>query len=192
MVHPGPQPHVLGPTAISQEPDDAFLRDLEALFTLRRPAFIRSLRRFGVDVVEAEDITQEVFLRMCRPRSARPERLFEWLLACARNLAVTRFHRRRREVAGSSERWSMWERSLADPRCDTEVAYARRERNRVLAVAVAGLPPEQQRCLVLRSKGVTFRGIAELLDLPMRRVVYLTSLALSTLQARLADYREPS
>lgn len=86
----------------------------------------------------------------------------------------------------------MWERSLADPRCDTEVAYARRERNRVLAVAVAGLPPEQQRCLVLRSKGVTFRGIAELLDLPMRRVVYLTSLALSTLQARLADYREPS
>lgn len=159
--------------------------NLEAIFTIRRPEFIRFLAKFGVAAADAEDITQEVFLRMYEPERAtrQPHRPYEWLLACARNLAISRFRRGGREIKVVGDLWSKWERTLADPACDIEGMHIHRERCRKLARAIAALDPDEQQCILLRSDGVTFRQIGETLQLPLRRVVYLTHLATEKLQA---------
>lgn len=160
--------------------------EMEAIFTIRRPEFIRFLARFGVDAMDAEDITQEVFLRMYEPdrkNATRPERLYDWLLACARNLAISRFRRGCREIRVADDLWKKWERTLADAGCDVEGACLNRERGRKLARAIASLDREEQQCILLRSDGVTFRQIGETLQLPQNRVVYLTRLAMEKLHA---------
>ena len=48
--------------AADRETDALSGAELEALYLIRRPEMIRFLIRFGVDVIEAEDTTQEVFL----------------------------------------------------------------------------------------------------------------------------------
>lgn len=171
-------------TGESRESGDA-RSDLEAIFRIRRPEFIRFLAKFGVDAVDAEDITQEVFLRMYEPDRAtkQPERPYEWLLACARNLAINRFRRGCREIQVVDNLWKKWERTLPDPGCDTEGACIHRERCRKLARAIASLEPEEQQCILLRSDGVTFRQIGETLQLSTSRVVYLTRLATEKLHA---------
>src|SRR6185436_10287805 len=61
----------------------------------------RALRRFGVDVVEAEDLVQEVFVVMCR-RWADYDRgrpLRPWLLGIAFRVARDHRKRPRRELA---------------------------------------------------------------------------------------------
>lgn len=164
---------------------EAACSDLEVIFRIRRPEFIRFLAKFGVDAVDAEDITQEIFLRMYEPERAvkQPDRPYEWLLACARNLAISGFRRGRREIKVVDDLWRKWERTLADPGHDAEAACIHRERCFKLARAIASLEPEEQQCILLRSEGVTFRQIGETLQLPLRRVVYLTHLATEKLHA---------
>lgn len=169
--------------------DENHLRDVERLFTLRRPEFIRFLVRFGVNAVEAEDITQEVFLQMVDPEksSTRPDKLYEWLLTCARNLAVNRFHRARREIGVVDRLWKKWERTLSDPSLDTNINWIQRERYLAVIQAIAKLDPQEQQCLMLRCDGITYREIGESLNLPIRRVVYLIHLATEKLHTELKD-----
>lgn len=164
---------------------DEFLHDLVALFSVRRYDLIRFLVRFGVSSSEAEDITQDVVLHMDDPvrNVKRPERLYDWLLTCARNLAITHLYRRRREPCVAECIWSKWERIIADPAYHTEADCLHRERCRRLIAAVAALDSKERQCILLRSDGLTFREIGEKLNIPLRRAVYLTNLAIEKLQA---------
>ena len=82
--------------------------DLETIYRIRRPEMIRYLASFGVDLVEAEDITQEIFLNFFakppKPESS-DDYLFRWALVCAKNLAINRYRRRRREVSAPTNVW---------------------------------------------------------------------------------------
>ncbi len=158
--------------------------EILTLFAVRRPDFIRFLARLGVDAGEAEDITQDAFLRLfdASKEAKHPDRPYEWLLTCVRNLALKRFRRCSREIQVIDDVWKMWERSVGDPSSDPEAEYEARECSRRWRQALASLSPESQQCILLRSEGVTFREIASILGLPMRRVVYLTNMALTDLQ----------
>lgn len=181
LVGPIPDITLTGDSRASEEASSY----LEAVFAARRPEFIRFLAKLGVDAVDAEDITQEVFLRMYEPdRDIKQlERPYEWLLACARNLAISRFRRAWREIRVVDDLWKKWERTLADPGCDTEGTCIHRERCSKLARAITSLTLQEQQCILLRSDGVTYRQIGETLQLSLRRVMYLTHLATEKLHA---------
>lgn len=161
--------------------------ELEAIFAVRRPDFIRFLARLGVDAVDAEDITQDIFLRMFdTSKTAKyPDRPYEWLLSCARNLALKHFRKRSREVQVIDCVWKKWERVINDPACNTEAQCVAKEDLKRWKEAISTLDAESQQCVLLRCEGVTFREIGAILNLPLRRVVYLTNIALTELQAKL-------
>lgn len=167
--------------------EQSHAKELETLYLIRRPEMIRFLVRFGVDAVEAEDITQEVFLNAFDgPKNQkRPENLFHWTLTCARNLAITRYKRGRREMLAPSERWKNWEKTLPEDCIGPEGCLYRKECELHLSRAVAQLTPIEQQCIVLRSRGVTFRDIATALNVPMQTAVYTTDSAVKKLQRKL-------
>ncbi len=178
---------VSGAVATADGDEQSHTKELETLYLIRRPEMIRFLVRFGVDAVEAEDITQEVFLNAFdgSKNQKRPENLFHWTLKCARNLAITRYKRGKRELLAPSARWKNWEKTLPEDCIGPEGCLYRKECELHLARAVAQLNPIEQQCLVLRSRGVTFREIATALNIPMQTAVYTTDTAVKKLQRKL-------
>ncbi len=137
---------------------DTSLLELETTYILRRPDVIRSLVKFGVDFIEAEDITQEAFLRtLDRPvQDNPPENLFRWLLTCARNLAVDRHRHRRKEVALPAAVWAQWEQEMPDPKTDIEGSVLEEDRYRNVMEAISRLSEQEQQCLALRSQRYSY------------------------------------
>ena len=169
-----------GPTSHS----DPALLDLETVYRIRRPELIRYLARFGVDLVEAEDITQEVFLNIFGKAQMReiPDNPFRWALVCAKNLAINRYRRHLREAPAPASVWKQWEETLRDSRPSAEFRLQEEERYRKLTEWVSTLSDFEQKCAVMRSQGLPFREMAVALELPMRRVIYITSVAIQKLK----------
>jgi RNA polymerase sigma-70 factor (ECF subfamily) len=158
--------------------------DLETVYRIRRPELIRHLASFGVDLVEAEDITQEIFLDIFgrAQRRERPDNLFSWAKVCARNMAINRFRRHRRETPAPASFWKRWEETHPDSDPGADFHLQEEERYRSLTKWVSTLSDIEQQCVVLRSQGITFREMAVALELPMRRVIYITSVAIQKLK----------
>lgn len=174
----------------SPSPESAVYSDpaqleLETVYRIRRPEVIRYLASFGVDLVEAEDITQEVFLNIFGRAQKReiPNNPFRWALVCAKNLAINHYRRRLREVPAPASVWRQWEETLPDTRPDAEFHLQEQERYRKLTEWVAALSDCEQKCAVMRSQGIPFREMAIALDLPMRKVIYITSTAIQKLKS---------
>ena len=169
-----------GPTCHS----DPALLDLETVYRIRRPELIRYLASFGVDLVEAEDITQEVFLNIFGNAQTGefPDNPFRWAMVCAKNLAINRYRRHRREVSAPASVWKQWEETLPDSRPSAEFHLQEEERFRKLTEWVSTLSDFEQKCAVMRSQGLPFREMAVALELPMRKVIYITSVAIQKLK----------
>lgn len=120
------------------------------LFRAHRPTVLRLCRLLLADPVEAEDAAQDVFLQLARQLASgdRPSAWRAWLIRVATNAC----QRRRRSW------WRRWRASAEDPEevlvasiDDTPEALAiGRERRRMVAGALAHLPPRQQGVFVLR------------------------------------------
>lgn len=155
-------------------------------FTQLRPELLRFLIGFGVNGQDAEDITHDAFLKsLHRTSTSKIDNLFHWLCTCAKNLAITRYHRARREVLISPEHWQFWEGSLPHPDRNALSLLEEKEKLHALAQAFSLLGRREQRCLILRSNGSTFREIAELLNISLRSAVYSTGMALRKLHREL-------
>jgi RNA polymerase sigma-70 factor (ECF subfamily) len=122
-------------------------------FRLAAARHYRSVYRFAAALLgdrhEAEDVTQETFLRYWQHARAvsRPK---EWLLAVARNLSLDRLRRARPTVDIDSaalehvrdERdpeWHLWQRELAARLRDGIAALAEPQRSLVILFDVHGL-----------------------------------------------------
>ena len=144
-------------------------------------AYYGRIRRFVQRLIgetEADDVTQEVFLRVYRGIDAYQEReRFEaWLFTIAGNLCFDA-HRRRRpraelaDVAGGE-----------DPAARTE----RREIEEELRAALRGLPFEQRQMFLLREDGgLTFREIAQKLGIPLGTALARMKYAVDAIKKRL-------
>lgn len=151
---------------------------------------LRILRDRGL----AEDVTQEVFLRLWRrPWLYRPERgrFVSWLTSITRNLAIDgqrRIARRRgAEEPGEDATAGIAEADrLADP---AQAALLGEERAAVRA-AVAQLPPPQRRVIELAwFGGLTQTEIAALTSTPLGTVKTRARLAMRRLRVALARLR---
>ena len=167
--------------------EPSHINELEALYLVRRPEMIRFLVGLGVDLVEAEDIMQEVFLDAFDDPTnrKRPENPFYWMRRCARNLAISRYRRDKREILAPAERWRNWEKTLTDASTSPDGCVYQKECELILARAISQLGPIEQQCVILRSRGVTFREIATALDISMQDAVYTTDKTIKKLRLKL-------
>ena len=124
---------------------------------------------------EAEDVTQEVFMRFWTHRAELdPERVFGWLLRVTRNASLDAIRRRKtyqRSVTSNDDIVDQAPGSSPDPHSDAESA----EFNRMLQAALATLDEPYRSLLVLREiQDLPYQEIAEALTLPLTSVkVYL-------------------
>jgi RNA polymerase sigma-70 factor (ECF subfamily) len=138
----------------------------------------------------AEDITQEIFLRIWR----KPERYVSqrgrfvtWLTSVTRNRAVdevrSRNRRYRHETASPEEQ----EREIAGPEGDDPALSAElADQRRLILAAMSGLPEEQRQVIELAYfGGLTQAEIAERLSQPLGTVKTRIRLGMQKLRAAL-------
>jgi RNA polymerase sigma-70 factor (ECF subfamily) len=133
---------------------------------LRVPVF-RYLLRKTRDAGQAEDITQETFLRLFR--HLREDRLLDnpkaWIFTVASNLAVDASRSKSHIEDLDETTWQNIEESRSGLQADPEKLMLQRQRLDRLHIAVLNLTPLQRECLHLRAEGLRYREIAGLLEL---------------------------
>lgn len=117
---------------------------------------------------EAEDITQECFVRLMQSlhSGTHIERVLPWMLRVTHNLALDLITRRPREVSLEVSQVAL----LADQTQDPELAASEQERREQVRRALASLSLQELRCWTLRAEGLKYREIAEILGVQVGTV----------------------
>ena len=139
----------------------------------------------------AEDVTQEVFLRLWqRPESYDPSRgrLLSWLMSVTRNRAIDerrRIGRRQRSEEGEEPMFELRDQdATGDPALGATLAESRR----VVRAAMALLPAAQREVLELAYfGGLTQTEIAERLQVPLGTVKTRVRLGMRKLRDTLEE-----
>ena len=137
------------------------------------------------DASLAEDVAQEVFLKVYRSLpSYRHEKPFtHWLHRVASN-AITDALRRRRPVVSLDG----LERPPPGPEADPQDVAARRDLQRAVRQAIAGLPPHYRQTLALQVfHTLSYEEIALALEIPLGTVMSRLNAAKRILRERLKD-----
>jgi len=149
--------------------------------------FRRMLRNPGM----AEDLAQEVFLRVYKARERyQPEARFTtWLYRIATNLAINALRDRKDEVQDAghedAEEEAPRER-FVDPQPTIEQRLIRRDRERLIQDAVRALPDNQRAAVILHKyQEVDYHQISTILRVSESAVKSLLFRAYETLRQRL-------
>lgn len=162
--------------------DELAFRQLVARW--QQPVFAFLVHMLG-SVEEAEDMTQETFLKVFdqAARYRSEGRFRSWLLRIAGNQA--RSVLRKRKIL----RWVHFDPSRHDRPVagnDPLQSMARCETDRQVRQAVASLPPRQRSAVILRRfQGLSYREIADVLDTTVPAVESLLQRAADALRQRL-------
>lgn len=146
--------------------------DFEAVFDRHHDAVFRYLHRLTGDVEEAEELTQETFVRLLE-HDVDSDRTESWLFTVALNLVRdrARTRRRRAELAGGKD--------LTPDGPDTpEEAYRRSERRRRVRRALDELKPRDRKMLLMREEGFSYAEIGEAFGVSTTSVGTILSRAL--------------
>jgi RNA polymerase sigma-70 factor (ECF subfamily) len=140
----------------------AFEERLRLLFQTEFPRLFRYLDRLSGDPDLAADLAQEAFVRLHR-RGEMPDRPGIWLITVALNLFrnVRSTNARRRRLLTIARAESV----LADPQLTPAEVNDAGEANDRVRAAMNRLPERDQRMLLLRAEGYSYRDIAAALDL---------------------------
>jgi len=138
-----------------------------ALFEQLRVPVFRYILRKTRDSGQAEDITQETFLRLFRHlgKDHPLDNPKAWLFTVANNLAVDAGRSDRHFKELDETTWEKIEESRSGLQADPEKLMLQRERLDRLHIAVLNLTPLQRECLHLRAEGLLYREIAGLLEI---------------------------
>jgi RNA polymerase sigma factor (sigma-70 family) len=135
-------------------------------FTLHHRAVFRTARAVVRDSALAEDVTQEVFLRLYRNLHATPgeDLLRAWLLRVTLNVARNTLRGQSRSMVRDNEYHKTWTEtgSVAEaPAEDYERRMAIEEARR----ALEKIKEPMRSCLLLKQQGLSYREIAISLSL---------------------------
>jgi len=151
----------------------------------------------GVRVLQdrqlAEDVTQEVFLRLWRrPEAYDPARgrLLSWLMSVTRNRAIDELRRRvRRDLSEEPGDPQVWLMRTEAPHEDPLIAAHLAELRAVVRRAMADLPPPQRDVIELAYfGGLTQTEIAERTGTPLGTVKTRVRLAMQKLRDTLEGF----
>jgi RNA polymerase sigma-70 factor, ECF subfamily len=140
------------------------------LFDLLRNRLLRYLIALGLDPQDGEEVIQEVFLALFQHlREGKPrENLRGWIFRVAHNLGLKRRHASRERVFAESEEGLAEQQP--DPGPNPEEQMAVRQRQEDLLSVLRALPEQDRCCLRLRSDGLRYREIAEVLGISLGAV----------------------
>jgi RNA polymerase sigma-70 factor, ECF subfamily len=179
---------------------DGDVRAFELLVTRHRKALFNFILRFVRDTAQAEDVTQETFLRLVKGADAyeRQAKFTTWLYTIARNLCVDAARRGKHRKAASLDAPIGDEdgsASLLDLVADGGAAVDRQAQSRELAVrlrqAIEALPDEQREIFLLREVAdLQFNEIANVIGCPENTVKSRMRYALEKLREALEEYRD--
>ena len=131
----------------------------------REPVNRYLVAAFG-DTAEAEEITQEAFLQLYR--SLHSGELINntraWVFRVAHNLALNRIRSRQFVELLDDQSWEELRTSLMDLAPNPEQKVLQLEKFSRLRAAIGRLTQPERQCLHLRTKGLRYREIAEILN----------------------------
>ena len=170
--------------AAADQPGNEALRWFDEL----RDPLRRYLLCSGASPADADDAVQETFLRLYRHLDANGDRtnLYGWVFQVARN-----YLRDERKSARSQRTVPLddaMERAgrFADPRGSPEHGALSEERTQRLCAAIARLPEPQRECMLLRSSGLRYREIAEVLGINISTIGTMVQRAMARLREDLS------
>jgi RNA polymerase sigma-70 factor, ECF subfamily len=138
---------------------------------LRDPVYRYSVRALG-SAEEAEDLTQDVFLRLYESlhKGQAVGNIRAWVFRVAHNLVIDK---QRKKVALEPFPSTVWDRT-SDPAPGAEERVLAQEKYRSLQLALTRLSGQERQCLELRAEGLSYHEIAEVLEMrPPTLVKYL-------------------
>jgi len=155
--------------------------------------------RFLGSATDAEEVVQEAFLKAYRgiARFRSEAKFSTWLFQITKNLAINRYHRRRRRpldrflslVTAREEDGPVLELPNEDDSPDDSLL--RGERRAVLEAAIKKIDPTYRTALVLRDvEGLDYAEIAEILEVPVGTVKSRIHRARSRVQTLITPYME--
>lgn len=163
----------------------------EVLLRRHRLPVVSFFRRMVRDQALAEDLAQEVFLRVYKSRERyQPDARFTtWLYRIATNLALNAIRDRKDAVSDSAgeeaEGGPILER-FVDPQPTVEQRLVQHDRQRLIRQAIEGLPENQRLAVIMHKyQEVDYRQIARVLKVSESAVKSLLFRAYETLRGRL-------
>lgn len=165
---------------LSERLNSGDMAALEELYDRCATAIYRQALAVVSSPSDAEDVLQEVFLKLIRRKGLPIQELKAYLMTAARNEACSLLRRRRREISGSEEE----EVVFADP----FVAHRQIGTREELQDALHGLPPEQREVVILKVyEQMTFLEIAGVVKASANTVASRYRYAMKRLRDMLGD-----
>jgi RNA polymerase sigma-70 factor (ECF subfamily) len=171
------------PARDSIEPKPSVLeQEIVSLFDQLQDRLARYLLTLGISAADGEEVIQETFLALFRHlQQGKPRHhIRAWIFQVAHNLALKERNRSRR--TRESLLPCIGEDLFVDQALNPEDRFSRSERSARLFCVWEALPEPDQRCLSLRAEGLTYREIAQVLDISVGSV----SMSLARSLARFA------
>ncbi|HET7842749.1 MAG TPA: sigma-70 family RNA polymerase sigma factor [Xanthomonadales bacterium] len=172
-----------GPFAIAMPFDEIAADPAELARRYGRLVFASAYRLLG-DAAAAEDVQQDVFVRLLERTPAGVTSWPAYLRASAARAAIDRLRKLRRW-----RRLLPMLRALRDDAPPADAATLSAQRARALREAIALLPKREAECFVLRHlEGLDGRSVAAALDITENHVGVLLHRAVRRLTQSLADF----
>src|SRR5882672_6524789 len=142
------------------------------------------LRRAGLSPEEADDVVQEVFLRLFQRLYEKLERrrMRRWAFRVAHNLVIDQHRRQRRSNLKSRQEWMRLSALLQDQTSNPEERLLEKERIALLDREMAKLTSRQAQYLNLRMDGLSYREIGDRLGVTVSTVAESLKLAIRKLR----------
>jgi RNA polymerase sigma-70 factor (ECF subfamily) len=142
-----------------------------AVATYGRRVFTLAVYLLG-DPQEAEDVAQEVLIRLWRRGHAvDPQRMGAWLLQVTRNACVDLIRKRRRGEATLGETDAAGIDNLREPSPDPERLFRATRLGEQIRRALGDLTEPHRSVVILREiQGLSYREISEVLEMPLSSV----------------------
>ena len=135
-------------------------------FTLHHRAVFRTARAIVRDAALAEDVTQEVFLRLYKNMDTTPkdELLRAWLLRVTMNVARNTLRGQSRATA-REDAYAQQAESDGAFTAEPELDFERRVQIEEARRALEKIKEPMRSCLLLKQQGLSYREIAETLQI---------------------------
>lgn len=142
--------------------------EIERVYRETRTVICAYLLYLGLPAAQAQEVTHDVYLRLyqTRQKGQKIENVRAWLFRVAHNQGVKVRSRERSLPMVNSD----WERLVPPMTESPERQLLDRERRNRIATALENLSPQQRNCLYLRSEGLRYREIADVLGISLSTV----------------------
>ena len=167
----------------------------EKLMTKYYKPLLNFIYRFVANADTAEDLTQEVFIKVYKSASTyRPAAKFQtWLYQIARNASLNELRRTKRRTVSLDETFDTEDgettRQIADPKAaDPSREMTEHETAALIKEAINSLPENQKTAVLLRRyEDMSYEDIAKTMNCSLEAVKSLLSRAKENLKEKLKN-----